>query len=373
MTYATMKKTSISALVAASVFLGTVLAACQSQPTPRMYPVVGTIDAPLLADTAPQKVRAAIDKCGVDCFERVMYNEPNDISVWALQRCGRDVSSDGYGIVIEREKVRTSFPDIHHGRNPLADYEVLGDDLYLTCGAMEGTGVLTERYYKFGFNYANKANLVYSIDPYEVQQVLCSRLGYTVNGNQITLYYKDCKLYTYTGNVKHTDDDAIDSLIWIGEQMRYQLNDNWPIVLVTPGLKSPDSQVLAYDGMPTLKVELHTDDTGRFLIERVGVLSGWEYEGDYLDEDNNEPNLHIAFNRITGKYDVQIGIFRLTTLDDGVGEMNSDGMTFTATDANGNPIGGRITLCGDTANVCFTKSTWPLLQNGLTFRYTCQK
>ena len=65
------------------------------------------------------------------------------------------------------------------------------------------------------------------------------------------------------------------------------------------------------------------------------------YEGVYLDEDNNEPNLYIT-RRDDGKYDVRIGIFRLTDLDDGIGTIGTNGMEFTATDAAGNPIGGEI-------------------------------
>jgi hypothetical protein len=96
------------------------------------------------------------------------------------------------------------------------------------------------------------------------------------------------------------------------------------------------------------------------------------YEGIYLDEDNNEPNLYIT-RRDDGRYDVQIGIFRLTSLDDGIGTMETNGIDFTATDAAGNHIGGVIILKGDTAEVVFTRSTWPLLENGSTFHYTRQK
>jgi hypothetical protein len=96
------------------------------------------------------------------------------------------------------------------------------------------------------------------------------------------------------------------------------------------------------------------------------------YEGVYLDEDNNEPNLFIT-HRDDGKYDVQIGIFRLTNLDDGVGTMGANGMDFTATDAAGNSIGGEIILRGDTAEVVFTRSTWSLLENGSKFQYIRQK
>ena len=93
-----------------------------------------------------------------------------------------------------------------------------------------------------------------------------------------------------------------------------------------------------------------------------------DYVGTYLDEDNHEPNLFIS-QRADGSYDVSIGIFRLTSLDDGVGTLGSDGLRFTATDAAGNPISGIITLAGDTACVTFTASTWSLLEPGSTFHY----
>ena len=96
------------------------------------------------------------------------------------------------------------------------------------------------------------------------------------------------------------------------------------------------------------------------------------YEGVYLDEDNNEPNLYITL-RDDGKYDVKIGIFRLTNLDDGIGTLGADRMEFTATDAAGNPIGGEIILRSDTAEVIFTRSTWSLLENGSKFKYVRRK
>jgi hypothetical protein len=111
------------------------------------------------------------------------------------------------------------------------------------------------------------------------------------------------------------------------------------------------------------------DETSTIEESKIPELS---YEGIYLDEDNNEPNLFIT-HRDDGKYDVQIGIFRLTNLDDGVGTMGANGMDFTATDAAGNSIGGEIILRGDTAEVVFTRSTWSLLENGSKFQYIRQK
>lgn len=93
------------------------------------------------------------------------------------------------------------------------------------------------------------------------------------------------------------------------------------------------------------------------------------YIGEYLDYDCNEPNLEIARGE-DGKYIVQIGIFRLTTLDDGVGELTPEGMVFTATDAAGNPISGIITIEEQIATVTFTDSTWDLLENGTSYTYS---
>ena len=66
----------------------------------------------------------------------------------------------------------------------------------------------------------------------------------------------------------------------------------------------------------------------------------------------------------------KIGIYRLTSLSDGIGELTADGMNFTATDAAGNPIRGIITADGQAATVTFTDSTWDYLQNGSAFQYT---
>ncbi len=92
------------------------------------------------------------------------------------------------------------------------------------------------------------------------------------------------------------------------------------------------------------------------------------YIGEYLDYDNAEPNLEIAKGE-DGKYVVQIGIFRLCSLEDGVGDLTAEGMTFTATDPAGNPISGVITVEEGLAKVTFTDSTWEYLENGTTYEY----
>lgn len=93
------------------------------------------------------------------------------------------------------------------------------------------------------------------------------------------------------------------------------------------------------------------------------------YIGEYLDLDINEPNLKIEKGE-NGKYNIEISIYRLTYLDDGIGTLTEDGMEFTATDASGNPIKGIITVEDKVATVTFTDSTWELLKNGDSFEYT---
>lgn len=105
------------------------------------------------------------------------------------------------------------------------------------------------------------------------------------------------------------------------------------------------------------------------IKENDNLLDDIIYIGEYLDSDVENPNLEIAKGS-DGKYIVQIGIYRLTSLEDGVGELTADGLLFTATDAAGNPISGIITGDGQTATVTFTDSTWEYLPNDSSFRYT---
>jgi len=110
------------------------------------------------------------------------------------------------------------------------------------------------------------------------------------------------------------------------------------------------------------------DSTEKTAVTESG-MDDTVYIGEYLDADYKEPCLKIAKGG-DGKYLVQIAIIRLTSLDDGIGELTAEGMRFTATDASGNPISGMITVKGDTAVVTFTDSTWSYLPNGSAFEYT---
>ena len=111
-----------------------------------------------------------------------------------------------------------------------------------------------------------------------------------------------------------------------------------------------------------IKVELSED------ADFIAVFDFDQYIGTYVDGQYGEPGLEITRND-DGTYGVKLTIIRLTSLDDGVGRMEPDGLHFTATDANGNPISGVITIFGAEADVTFTDSSWSLLENGTSFKY----
>lgn len=116
--------------------------------------------------------------------------------------------------------------------------------------------------------------------------------------------------------------------------------------------------------------------------EYVAVFNFDPFAGDFYDPETGEAALQIGRNA-DGTYHVEIGIYRLTNLDDGVGtlvevtpgdEFNEavQELRFTATDANGAPISGTVALGYNTATVTFTDSTWPLLENGTSFVFLRQ-
>lgn len=71
-----------------------------------------------------------------------------------------------------------------------------------------------------------------------------------------------------------------------------------------------------------------------------------------------------------GTYAVEIGIYRLTTQDDGVGRYVDGEFAFTATDASGNPMKWKVVKDGDIVEVTVVESTWDYLPVGESFQYT---
>lgn len=348
-----------------------VLSGCKGLQT-EFPSVAGVLDAPLPADSVPARVLEAIAKAERFHQHEIMSDTQANVSVFSLDEVD-NTSTEGFGIVVVKGAVSTTFPRIRNVRQPLARYDSKAQTLWLTSSAMEGSGVAVERLYAIRFHDNDSAYIAHTpAQPYDLQQQLCKRLGYAVNGARMTFYDGSDSIVTVTDTL--TDMGPLDKEhpLWIGEQMLFDLSGDAPCLLVTPGVRFTGGPMLAYDDMPMLSAPLSIGENG---IEGIGELSlvSHPFVGDYLDEDNNEPNLHITYRRSDGRYNVEIGIFRLTLLDDGIGTISGDELRFIATDAAGNPIGGTISLKGDTAVVKFTDSHWDLLPNGSEFRYTREK
>ena len=340
--------------------------------TAESYPhVLGTLDGPLLVDSAPANVLAAMEKAERFHQYEIMNDTVNEVSVWSLQEVDTS-STEGYGIVIVKGATSTTFPHVRNVRQPLGSYDRASNTLWLAASAMEGTGVAVERLYQIRFDGDGKASIERTFDPFDLQQQLCQRVGYHIEGQQITFYNGQRLLATATSAVTDRGDFDGEHPLWIGEQMQYDLSGDAPRLLITPGVKHVEGPVLDYVDMPTFCAPLTIEADGQISIGDLEIVEH-PYEGTYLDQDNNEPNLFISYRRNDGKYDVQIGIFRLTSLDDGIGTIGDDGLSFVATDAAGNPIGGVITLSGDTAEVTFNNTTWELLEPGSQFIYVRQE
>ena len=89
--------------------------------------------------------------------------------------------------------------------------------------------------------------------------------------------------------------------------------------------------------------------------------------GEY--EDRNDGSTLTISKKYNGRIKVEIGLNRLTSMDDGEGVLSDNGLTFSATDAAGNPIYGEIVVEGNRAILTFTQSTWEYLPNGTTYTF----
>ncbi len=88
-----------------------------------------------------------------------------------------------------------------------------------------------------------------------------------------------------------------------------------------------------------------------------------EYEGNYISNDEST----LSITATSGSYKIVIEITNLTLIDDGIGtlDIERDIMSFVATDASGNPIGGELQWNdSDDVVLKFTNSTWDYLPNG---------
>ncbi|MBR6150858.1 MAG: hypothetical protein IKQ25_06205 [Lachnospiraceae bacterium] len=138
------------------------------------------------------------------------------------------------------------------------------------------------------------------------------------------------------------------------------------VAISTESQQASDS---AKEGAADTSADTAEAQGGETAGSEAQTLSGDSFVGEYVDEDGSTLEIAPSVEDET-KYVVQISIFRLTSLEDGVGTMTAEGLEFTATDANGEPIVGVVTLEGDKGIVTFTDSTWTYLENGTKLEFT---
>ena len=140
----------------------------------------------------------------------------------------------------------------------MPDLSGLKGDQWTTAVVMHGTGVHVEQLCQVGYK-GDSAYVAASVDPYDVQQAFCQRLGYTIDGEQITLYLDDAPITTVTNTV--TDMGGFDNVaVWVGEQIRYDLGGKQPRVCITPGVKFVVGLILHYDDMPTFTAAVNLSE-----------------------------------------------------------------------------------------------------------------
>lgn len=271
-----MKRQTSWVLVATLFLCGTVvgLTSCQDRaaaPTP----VLGTLEAPLPADSAPAHVLEAMERAVRFHQYEIMSDTANSITVEAIAEADT-VATEGYGIVVTRGAASTTLPHLRHTRAPQARYDAETGRLWLAVSAMEGTGVSVERLCLLRFGADDKAYVSAVLDPYAVQQALCQRLTCSINGQQVTFFDDGRRLCTVTNSVTDMGGFDAEEPVWIGEQLGYDLSGDAPRLLVTPGVKLTTGLVLTYDDMPTLTADVTVDADGQWNVGELKLQASTE-------------------------------------------------------------------------------------------------
>lgn len=266
-----LKLHTIAVLATLAVLTALGLTACKDSATEHPH-VGGLLEGPLAADSAPARVLEAMNRAVRFHEYEIMSDTTASVAVFCIAEADTS-STEGYGMVVVKGSVSTTFPHIRNVRQPHASYDRSTGTLWLASSAMEGTGVAVERLYQLRFRDNDSAYVAYTFEPYDLQQQVCQRLGYSIDGQQVILYDDrqtiasvTCALLTAGGT--EGDTDAVDDgqSLWIGEQMEYDLSGPAPCLLVTPGVKSATGSVLSYDDMPTLCVPLTISNDGTVVV-----------------------------------------------------------------------------------------------------------
>lgn len=89
------------------------------------------------------------------------------------------------------------------------------------------------------------------------------------------------------------------------------------------------------------------------------------YIGRYISR--YEPDEVIVKSYKDNMYNLEIGLFRLTIIDDAIGYCKNNVIYFKSKDASGNDIYGTFSKSGNKYLVTFIESSWEYLPNGTQY------
>ena len=102
-----------------------------------------------------------------------------------------------------------------------------------------------------------------------MQQELCKRVAYSIEGKNITFYADGKPLTTVTSTTKDMGE-FYDDPIWIGEQFNYLVGKKLTLCF-TPGLSFVTGKVLIYDDMPTFAATVDLNQDG-FKVSDIRLV-----------------------------------------------------------------------------------------------------
>lgn len=261
------KKRIWSALLA---FCGLALAAACTR-APQQRAACGVLDEPVVCQM-PREIRQALEATQkVHPFE-ILDDEAHSVCVLGIGELDEGRSTEGYGIMVQRNATSTLFPDIRHSRQPQARYDTQDSTLWYASCVMEGTGVHAEQLYHIAFCAANdSARIAGTIEPYRMQQALLEHLRYTLGGEQITFYADGEEIAQARISTADMGPTDTEEPVWIGEQISYDLSQDRLRVCFVPGIRFASGPVLFYDDMPTLSADITLAGDGSFTLSAFAL------------------------------------------------------------------------------------------------------
>ena len=228
--------------------------------------VNGVLEEPV-ADKMPEQVEKAFATAQkVHPFE-IMNDSANNVCVFGISELDGGVSTEGYGVMVNKNATSTTFNNIRNSRQPKAFYDAESNSLWLTSCVMEGTGTNVEQLYKMQFGSDNdSARIVATFEPFQMQQKILEQMSYSVKGEQIKFYANGVEIASAKNTV--TDMGGLDAEqpIWVGEQISYDFGNGQPRVCFVPGVKFTTGLVLTYVDMPTLSASIDLKEDGNYTL-----------------------------------------------------------------------------------------------------------